>query len=149
MPKHFTRRYLLGRLFSSFPGGWPAVALLLLRAAIALALLERGGGFFYEPNPSTGTWFVCMGALASAALLLVGLLTPIVAALVGLSGVGIELSILPACTSPLFDSTLPLVFSVTILLAIILLGPGALSVDARLFGRREIIISGPISRLQR
>jgi hypothetical protein len=42
-----------------------------------------------------------------------------------------------------------MVFSIAILLAIIVLGPGAFSVDARLFGRREIIISAPISRSQR
>jgi uncharacterized membrane protein YphA (DoxX/SURF4 family) len=147
--ENIARRCLLGRLFSSFPGGWPGVALLLLRAAIGLALLNQGGGFFHEPNRSMGTWFVCMGALASAALLLVGLLTPIVAALVGLGGIGIELSILPTCTSPLFDSGLPMMFSIAILLAIIVLGPGAFSVDARLFGRREIIISAPFSRSQR
>jgi hypothetical protein len=90
-----------------------------------------------------------MGALASAGLLLVGLLTPIVALLVGLGGIGIELLLLPACTSPLFNSRILLVFSITILLAIIVLGPGALSVDARLFGRREITISAPIARSSR
>jgi hypothetical protein len=40
----------------------------------------------------------------------------------------------------LFDSKPALIFALTMLLAIIGAGPGRFSVDARVFGRREIII---------
>ena len=78
--------------------------------------------------------------IASAALLLIGFLTPLAGVVVALEAAGIGLSLLPACTRTLFDSYVSVVFAVAILLAIVTLGPGAFSVDARLFGRREIII---------
>jgi hypothetical protein len=40
----------------------------------------------------------------------------------------------------LFDSKLSLVFGLTMLLSVMGIGPGAFSVAARVFGRREIII---------
>jgi uncharacterized membrane protein YphA (DoxX/SURF4 family) len=67
-------------------------------------------------------------------------MTPIAAALVGLAGIGLALSIIPASTPQLWNSEIAAIFGMTILLAIIGLGPGAFSVDARVFGRREIII---------
>jgi len=59
---------------------------------------------------------------------------------------GVALSWFPAATKILFEPHIPLAFAVTILLAIIILGPGAFSVDALLFGRREIIIPVRTSR---
>jgi uncharacterized membrane protein YphA (DoxX/SURF4 family) len=84
-----------------------------------------------------------LAALACGALLLVGLLTQIAAALAGLGAIGVALSLLPACTPSIFNSKPAIVFAGTILAGIILLGPGAFSLDARAFGRREIIIPPP------
>lgn len=72
---------------------------------------------------------VAAGALAVAggALLLVGFLTPI-AGLV--SGVSVLLS----------GDGLSDVLVVIVAVAVVLLGPGAFSVDSRLFGRREVVI---------
>jgi hypothetical protein len=66
-------------------------------------------------------------ALVVGGLLTIGLLTPIATTLVVL-------------ISAVFDSKLSAVFAAAIAIGIFLLGPGALSVDARLFGRREILI---------
>jgi len=79
-------------------------------------------------------------ALAAGLLLLLGLLTPIAGAIVGIGGTGIGFSLLPSCTPNLFNSMLPVLFGAIMLLAIIFLGPRAFSVDARGFGRREIIL---------
>ena len=136
-----TRRPLLQRLFPAFPGGWPGFALLLLRAAVALAVLVQGR--FYLGDGANGaqvTWLLGSLALAAGVLLLIGLLTPIAGTVVGIGGIGIGFSLLPSCTPNLFNSMLPVVFGAIMLLAIIFLGPGAFSVDARMFGRREIII---------
>ena len=54
--------------------------------------------------------------------------------------VGVLLSLLPICTPNVFDSRSAVVFAVAILIALIGIGPGRFSVDARLFGRREIIV---------
>jgi uncharacterized membrane protein YphA (DoxX/SURF4 family) len=136
----YIKETLLRRLFPAFPGGWPGIALLLLRVVLATTLLVQGGYYLHEPDPSAATWFVGILGIASGALIFVGFLTPPVGVVVGLCAIGIGCSLFPTCTRTLFESYVPVVFAVTILLAIIILGPGAFSIDARLFGRREIII---------
>jgi uncharacterized membrane protein YphA (DoxX/SURF4 family) len=79
-------------------------------------------------------------ALTAGASLLAGFLTPIAGALVALGGVGNALSWFPPPSPNLFDSLLAVVLVVIVAAAIVFLGPGALSIDARLFGRREIVI---------
>jgi uncharacterized membrane protein YphA (DoxX/SURF4 family) len=127
------------RLFFAFPGGWPGVGLLVVRAVIGLAILVQGTYYVSEPDPSLAGWAVGSASIIAAGLLLIGLLTPLAASFVVLGALGIWLSLLPACTPTLFDSSPAAVFGLTILWAIVTLGPGAFSVDARLFGRREII----------
>ena len=89
------------------------------------------------------TWLVGLGSVAASILLLVGFLTPIAGAVVGFGGIGVALSLLPACSPDVFDSKGAIVFAIAVLFGIVVLGPGAFSVDARLFGRREIIIPPP------
>jgi uncharacterized membrane protein YphA (DoxX/SURF4 family) len=100
----------------------------------------QGGLYLGEANPTPGAWFVGLTALLTGALLLVGFLTPVIGMIVGLGAIGIGLSFLPASTTSLFDGKLPSIQTATMLFAIVLLGPGAFSVDCRVFGRREIII---------
>jgi hypothetical protein len=90
-------------------------------------------------------WFEGLAALVGGSLLVVGFLTPVVGVLLGLGVPGVGLSLLPPCPISLFESTLPTALTATILIAIVLLGPGAFSVDSRIFGRREIIIPPPPS----
>jgi len=116
------------------------MALLLVRAVFAGALLVEGMSYLRDPDLTPLAALLGLISLASGALLLVGLVTPIAAAVAGLEAIGVSTSLLPSCTSPQFNSGISLIFAATILMAIILLGPGAFSLDARLFGRREIII---------
>jgi uncharacterized membrane protein YphA (DoxX/SURF4 family) len=85
------------------------------------------------------TWVAIVAVLTGAALL-AGLLTPIAALFTGLGAVSLGFSFLPAPPSNLIDSKMAAILIVIVATAIIFLGPGAFSVDARLFGRREIII---------
>jgi hypothetical protein len=143
------RRHELQRLFSTFPGGWPGAGLLLLRAAVGVTTIIQGGLYLAEPGTLTfGTGTVGLVATVSGALLLSGFLTPVAGVLVGLGTLGITLGWLPAAIRNLFDTALPAVFAAIMSAAIALLGPGAFSIDARLFGRREIIIP-PVSRSSR
>ena len=71
-------------------------------------------------------------ALAAAVCLLIGFMTPLVALLVALMAIAFSLT-------GLSDT-----FELVVLAAAIgLLGPGAFSIDARMFGRREIRIPVP------
>jgi uncharacterized membrane protein YphA (DoxX/SURF4 family) len=73
-------------------------------------------------------------------LVVIGLITPVASIMVALSTIAAVLSSLPEPTGTLFD-TKPLLIDVSVMaIAVALLGPGAFSLDARLFGRREIII---------
>jgi uncharacterized membrane protein YphA (DoxX/SURF4 family) len=123
--------------------------LLLVRAVFALTILVQGAFYAGVADATPGTWFIALSAFAAGGLLLFGFLTPIAGALVAVDALGVGFSLLPACTSSLFDSRTVLIFGLAILLTVVGLGPGAFSVDARVFGRREIIIPPPVSRAPR
>lgn len=114
--------------------------MLLLRAVLGIALLMQGACYVGETNASPAAWIMAAATLGAGSLLLVGFLTPIVGGMVAVGAIGVAVSWLPGCTQNLFDSRLALAFGTALLAAILALGPGALSIDARLFGRREIII---------
>jgi uncharacterized membrane protein YphA (DoxX/SURF4 family) len=81
-----------------------------------------------------------MLVIAAGALALLGFLTPVVSLTIALGVMATALSWLPVPSQNLFAAKLTSAFAVTISGAVALLGPGAFSLDARLFGRREIII---------
>jgi uncharacterized membrane protein YphA (DoxX/SURF4 family) len=101
----------------------------------------QGGVYLAERNnPTFGTWALGLLAVASGASLLIGFLTPVASALVGLGSSGLALSWLPATHPNLLEARLATIFIVMVAAAIIFLGPGAFSLDSYFFGRREIII---------
>jgi uncharacterized membrane protein YphA (DoxX/SURF4 family) len=132
-------RHLLLGWFSGFPGGGAGFALLVLRAALGVALLIQGTSHLRGPHHIVEAVYA-LATIAGGVLLIVGFFTAIVAALITLGALGVALSILPLGTRDLFDTRLADAFAMAILLAVLFLGPGAFSVDARVFGRREIII---------
>ena len=140
------RKHRLLRMSSVFPGGLAAVGLLLLRLALGLATALQGLLYFAGPRGLTVQMAV-FGALSliSGVMLVLGFLTTVVGTVVGLGIICIALSGFPSSECNLFDGTLRCLFTEIVSVAVVLLGPGALSLDARLFGRREIIIP-PISR---
>jgi uncharacterized membrane protein YphA (DoxX/SURF4 family) len=72
--------------------------------------------------------------------LLVGFLTPVAGAFAALSYLLYALSI-ACCPDPNKHLSAVTALDLSVIsLALVLLGPGSLSMDARLFGRREIVI---------
>jgi uncharacterized membrane protein YphA (DoxX/SURF4 family) len=135
------RRYVLRRLLTNFPDGGPGFGLLLLRAAIGVIAISEG--VFTLALNSYAAAAVTGGGLALliGCALMIGLFTPIVSSLVALGAVCLSFSTTLAVPAiePLYGK--PLAFLVAVVaMAVALLGPGALSIDARLFGRREIFI---------
>ena len=84
-------------------------------------------------------WAISLLAIVSGASLLIGFLTPGAGIAAGSSIVVLAVSWFPpAAAAPLIDRV-GAVCVAAVAAALVLLGPGALSLDARLSGRREIV----------
>ena len=116
-----------------------------MRAAIGIVALVQSGFYLSQATMSSpAIWLVGLTGLASGGMLLAGLVTPIAGVVAGLGFLGIGFSVFPATSPNLFEARLSAIFAVIMTTAIVFLGPGAFSLDAVLFGRREIIIpQGP------
>ena len=120
-------------MFSAFPGGWPGLGLLLLRALVGVTLIAQSLTYIGSTKLSALSWVVTALVLIIASCLLVGFMTPIAAMIIGLGAIALALS-------NLFQTNQTLLDVIVLTIAIALLGPGAFSIDARMFGRREILI---------
>src|SRR5215468_3034182 len=128
-------------MFSMFPDGWPGTGLLLLRLATGAALIAQSFAYFGDKR-ELGFSGMALGAVVTAVgfSLLIGFLTRFVASAATIFGVVGIFSWLPGSgVGPLLNPT-SAGLCAAIAAAVICLGPGALSLDARMFGRREIII---------
>jgi uncharacterized membrane protein YphA (DoxX/SURF4 family) len=115
------------------------MSLLLLRAVLGIALIAEGGFYLGLPASSWMAWPLGLTSLAIGGLLLIGFMTPFAALLAALGGIAVALVSSPA-SAPVFDSKPAAIFALTMLLTLAGSGPGRFSLDARMFGRREIII---------
>ena len=121
------------RLFSTFANGWPGVGLLLLRLLTGAALIHFGIVSLLEASALTIVVLEFIGAGAGL-LLLIGLWTPAVGALGAIVKVWIAFF---RYFSHSGDPWIPIVQAV-LCAVLAMVGPGAWSIDARLFGRKRI-----------
>lgn len=135
-PIRFSWDAFLQRLFSTFPNSWPGVGLLLFRVCLGVALMYFAiGGLFGTPSePIT----LAQNSIAAvgAIFLLAGLWTPVMGTLTALDEVWIALSL----HSPGRQDTWIHIFLAILAVSVAMLGPGAWSIDARLFGRKRFDI---------
>lgn len=122
---------VLQRLFSTFANGWPGRGLLLLRLFTGAALIHYCVVGLSEAPQFASIAPQVIGAGAGI-LLLVGLCAPVAGALVAIVEVWIAFS-RPG------DPWIPMMLA-ALGAALAMVGPGAWSVDARLFGRKHIDI---------
>jgi uncharacterized membrane protein YphA (DoxX/SURF4 family) len=120
------------RLYSMFPQGGPGLGLLLLRIATAAMFAFDITHRFNFSSPALYWAVVSLIGLISLSLCL-GFLTPILAVIAGVTAVA---------NLFLADQSGNVVYVLRILTsaALFFLGPGAYSVDAKLFGLRVTIV---------
>lgn len=116
------------RLFSTFANSWPGFGLLIQRLFTGIALLHHG--IAPLKTPEAGLMIPEITEAVLGLFIVAGLWTPIVGALVAV----VELWIALAAGSDIWMSLMLAVLGGTLAL----IGPGAWSIDARLFGRKHI-----------
>ena len=135
------RRRLLLQTFSTFPDKWQGVGLLLLRVAAGAVLITLGADQFGDKRELGFFILVLASAMIVAGVLLViGFATRFVAVVGVMVSVSSVFSWLPASNVGPLETPMTAALSAVIAVAVACLGAGAYSLDARLFGRREIII---------
>lgn len=123
----------LQRLFSTFPNSWPGFGLLLLRLGVGIALIYLGVSRLFGTLGAPITVTQNLIEAAGGVFLLAGLWTPVMGALIGMDELWIAFSLDPSHP----DSRLIHIFLAVLTAGVAMLGPGAWSIDAHLFGRKR------------
>src|SRR5271170_5476000 len=131
----------LQRTFSGFPSGCPGFALLLLRFGVG-GTSSLQSAWFVAAHHAAGSTLIAALAIITSLALMIGLMTPIATALLCLSGLAATIDSGIVGYMPLFESCIARFEFIVMTAALICLGPGAFSLDARLYGRREIDVNG-------
>jgi uncharacterized membrane protein YphA (DoxX/SURF4 family) len=134
----------LQRSFSGFPTGYPGLALLLLRLVVGGAASLQAWMLISTNHGALSTSVIVVALLAFVAglALIIGFMTPIAGVLLSAGGLLLTVDASTAWHLSLFESGLARIEFIAISAALIPLGPGAFSLDARLYGRREIEVNG-------
>jgi hypothetical protein len=119
----------LQRLYSTFADHWPGVGLLVQRVVVAIVLV-RFCVIHLTDSPFSFSMIPHIIGACAGMLFLVGLWTPFVGTLIAMVEVWIAVTHL---SDPWISIMLATIGGTSAML-----GPGAFSVDARLFGRRRL-----------
>jgi uncharacterized membrane protein YphA (DoxX/SURF4 family) len=133
----------LQRTFSGFPTGYPGLALLLLRLVVGGAADSQAWLLITASHGAVNTSIVvALPAFITGLALIIGFMTPIASVLLSAGGLLLTVGSSVPGHLLLFESGMARLEFTVMSAALISLGPGALSLDARLYGRREIEVNG-------
>lgn len=119
------------RLFSMFPDGWPGRGFFLLRLVVGILVIHDGITALMGTAQRVSATLLIMAAIAGV-FLLIGLWTPIAGAFIASTQLWIALRGTDHLRSAILLASLGI--------ALAILGPGALSIDALLYGRKRLDI---------
>lgn len=114
-----------------FPAGGAGLGLALLRCSLAVALADTAPP---EPLLTSPTWWLPALVVICGALLL-GILTPVF----GFAAVAVAMTALIVDAGSCWPQGLQVLLMAS---ALLLIGPGAYSLDARIYGRHRLFPRG-------
>jgi putative oxidoreductase len=123
--------YLVQRLYSTFPNGPPGIGLLLLRLAVGGSLIAEPISMML-PIPPSLLWAAHILLVAVGVCICIGLWTPLMGAVQGIAELAMALYPANGYEHHLLLAVLAI--------SLAMLGPGAWSIDAQIFGRKRITI---------
>ena len=121
----------LQRLFSMFPNGWPGRGLFLLRIVAGILPIYDGVARLMGAAPR-GSVALQVAAASAGVFLLAGFWTPVAGALLAVANIWFALTGAGHLRTSILLATMGT--------AIAVLGPGAVSIDALVFGRKRLDI---------
>ena len=128
--------------FSTLSGARAALGLLFLRLALGLYAFSEGSAMLHAQAAATHAWWAIgyVWWLLAAAIVL-GFLTALFSGVMGILILTLPFLHVESAGMQAFPDSVPgAAVALLLVAAILCTGAGAASIDARMFGRREIII---------
>jgi hypothetical protein len=129
------------RSFSTFAPGWPGIGLLVLRIALGGPLLVEAAALLAACRGTASPQIlIALMSVAAGVALQLGYSVGRAAIAGAASVIAVHFSSFHGARLNLFSSRIACFLAISIAISLVLLGPGAFSIDAHRFGRREIVI---------
>jgi hypothetical protein len=123
----------------NYPGHWAGLGLLLLRATVGITVAIQAWLFIASAHTDLIGAAPAAGLIVCGIALMAGIFTPFCSTLVGVFYALVLITPVGGVVLPRLDGAAAAV-GLAASAGLFLVGPGAFSIDARLFGRREIFI---------
>jgi uncharacterized membrane protein YphA (DoxX/SURF4 family) len=119
----------------------PGLGLFLLRSVLGVTFVIHGIDLLHRENVAGTVWATSMAGVLCGLMVFVGLLTPFASVILCAATIGDWAVNFPPGQEGMHLPSAGTICTVIVTVAVALLGPGAYSADARMFGRREVVVS--------
>jgi uncharacterized membrane protein YphA (DoxX/SURF4 family) len=131
----------VSRLYLGFPTRVSGAGLLLLRTAVGTTLVAQSIAYLADTRDQrVGTLLCCIVVLLSGVSLTIGFLARIGAALAAVLVTAAAFLPMISGSAEMIPNRILGIDLILVTIAVALLGPGSISLDAVFFGRRRVII---------